>query len=284
MVNITTDKVKIYCQFSHHKQYPYGTQTLTFAINSLSMESDTELIRFNNSIGGELFYSYVDDLYFNGEQANMSNVDTLFKETCFSQPQTSDEGVINALKDIKDAIIEKDIDAIVEKVKEDINVPTKVSELENDANYLTEHQKIKTVNNQSLIGEGNITITGASGNYLPLSGGTLTGKIQIGDYTSNIANAILHIRNVASPITGAKVNGACYSVNSDGTASLQHKTYNDSGGGAKNAAVLRMSNQGLQFAVNTGSTASPTEDMYKEIATQEWVLGLINDLKQQLGI
>lgn len=37
---------------------------------------------------------------------------------------------------------------------------------------------IKTINNQSLLGNGNITIeSGASGDYLPLSGGTLTGNV-----------------------------------------------------------------------------------------------------------
>ena len=42
-------------------------------------------------------------------------------------------------------------------------LPTKVSQLENDANYLTKHQNLKTINNQSLVGSGNITITGGSG-------------------------------------------------------------------------------------------------------------------------
>lgn len=39
---------------------------------------------------------------------------------------------------------------------------------------------LKTINGQSLIGTGNITIEGgASGDYLPLSGGTLTGNLYI---------------------------------------------------------------------------------------------------------
>lgn len=55
-------------------------------------------------------------------------------------------------------------------------VPTKVSELENDNGYLTEHQSldglqeelvsgtnIKTINGQSILGEGNITIQGGEG-------------------------------------------------------------------------------------------------------------------------
>lgn len=157
--------------------------------------------------------------------------------------------------------------------------------LTNKQDNLVSGQNIKTINGYSLLGEGNIDINGkeGGGDYLPLTGGTLSGKIQIGDALKNnsIANAILHIRKVTNSVTGSLVNGACYSVNGDGTATLQHKTYNEDGTGAKNAAILRLSNQGLQFAINTGSSASPSEDMYKEIATQEYVdtiVGKINDI------
>lgn len=44
-----------------------------------------------------------------------------------------------------------------------INVPTKTSELDNDAGFLTEHQELKTINNQSIVGSGNIEITGGTG-------------------------------------------------------------------------------------------------------------------------
>lgn len=97
----------------------------------------------------------------------------------------------------------------------------------------------------------------------------IKGKFQVGEYTDNITNAYLHIRNVgSSSVTGYAVNGACFSVNGDGTASFQHKTYNDQGTGAKNSAILRFSNKGIQFAVNTGSGASPTEDMFKKVLTE----------------
>lgn len=43
---------------------------------------------------------------------------------------------------------------------EGTKIPSKTSELSNDSGFLTQHQKIKTVNGQSLVGEGNITIEG----------------------------------------------------------------------------------------------------------------------------
>lgn len=41
------------------------------------------------------------------------------------------------------------------------DIPSKVSELENDKGFLTQHQSIKTINGQSLVGEGNLTISGS---------------------------------------------------------------------------------------------------------------------------
>ena len=39
-------------------------------------------------------------------------------------------------------------------------VPTNVSAFTNDAGYLTEHQQLKTINGETIVGEGNITISG----------------------------------------------------------------------------------------------------------------------------
>ena len=50
-------------------------------------------------------------------------------------------------------------------------IPTKTSELENDSGYLTEHQPLKTINGESLVGTGNIEISGSS------QWGSITGNI-----------------------------------------------------------------------------------------------------------
>lgn len=67
-----------------------------------------------------------------------------------------------------------------------IDIPTKVSDLDNDNGYISQ---IKTINNQSLIGEGNINIEGGSGtsDYTDLSNKpsinsiTLTGNKSLND-------------------------------------------------------------------------------------------------------
>lgn len=98
---------------------------------------------------------------------------------------------------------------------------------------------------------------------------TMSGALYIGSATSNVGNAYTHQRKVTSPITGKSVNGAAFAVAATGEASFQHKTYNDDGSGAKNDAVLRFWKDHIQFASNTGSGATPTEDMYKELAFKE---------------
>lgn len=45
-------------------------------------------------------------------------------------------------------------------------LPTKTSQLTNDSNFLTSHQSIKTINNQSLIGTGNVTIATGENNVI----------------------------------------------------------------------------------------------------------------------
>ena len=62
-------------------------------------------------------------------------------------------------------------------------IPTKTSELENDSGFLTEHQPLKTINGESLVGTGNITIEGFSGNY-----NDLTNKPVIPTKTSELTN------------------------------------------------------------------------------------------------
>lgn len=106
----------------------------------------------------------------------------------------------------------------------------------------------------------------------------LAGKLTVGSCSTNTSNAYLHQRNVSnagatSIVTGTPYNGASFAVSGDGSASFQHKTYtNSSAGGARNAAVLRFygtqdkKGGALQFAINTGTSATPTEAMYKNVA------------------
>lgn len=140
------------------------------------------------------------------------------------------------------------------------NIPTKTSQLTNDSGFLTSHQSLTNYLNK----------TSTANNVLQ-------GIIQIGDANSTKGNAFTHIRKQQSgyaSVTGFNVNGAAFAVAADGTASFQHKTFNNTGGDAKNDSVLRFSKAtGLQFAKNSTTTSMPVEEDYENIATENWVEG-----------
>lgn len=112
---------------------------------------------------------------------------------------------------------------------------------------------------------------------------TMKGALYIGSPTINVGNAYTHQRKVTGSITGKNVNGVAFAVAQTGEASFQHKVYNDDGSSAKNDAVMRFWKGHLQIAFNTGSGNVPTEDMYKEIATQEYADGLIKKMPAPSG-
>ena len=57
----------------------------------------------------------------------------------------------------------QEIDAGVVRANDAVKPNDKISKLQNDVGYLTEHQPLKTINDQSIIGYGNIVIEGGSG-------------------------------------------------------------------------------------------------------------------------
>ena len=95
MISISVDENKehIFLELTNHGLWPYGTQTLTYAINSLGLEAESELLRiYANATGGEQAYCYVNDLYIGGIKATMENVSRLFKDLCYKSCSTSGGG------------------------------------------------------------------------------------------------------------------------------------------------------------------------------------------------
>lgn len=81
---------------------------------------------------------------------------------------------------VANSAITKAINDVTESIP---TVPTDVSAFRNDVGYLTEHQPIKTINNISLIGEGNIEIS---------TGGTISIDNQLDSGSTNaVANSAI---------------------------------------------------------------------------------------------
>lgn len=87
MISISVDEEKqhILLELTNHGLFPYGTQTLTFAINSLGLEAETELLKiYSNADGVEQAFCYVNELFIGGVKANMNNVTRLFNDLCYN--------------------------------------------------------------------------------------------------------------------------------------------------------------------------------------------------------
>ena len=85
-------------------------------------------------------------------------------------------------------------------------VPTSNTAFTNDAGYLTEHQKLKTINNQSIIGTGNITIececSGVtSGEVQTMINQSVSGKVDTTTYNTYTAATQTTISNKADSST-----------------------------------------------------------------------------------
>ena len=64
------------------------------------------------------------------------------------------------------------------------SIPTKTSQLDNDSNFITQHQSIKTINNQSLVGTGNIAIS--QGEYNKINTISVNSTNQAPDSNKNV--------------------------------------------------------------------------------------------------
>lgn len=64
------------------------------------------------------------------------------------------------------------------------DIPTKTSQLTNDSNFINQHQSIKTINNQSLVGTGNITIS--QGEYNKINTISVNSTNQTPDSNKNV--------------------------------------------------------------------------------------------------
>lgn len=64
------------------------------------------------------------------------------------------------------------------------DIPTKTSQLDNDSNFINQHQSIKTINSQSLVGKGNITIS--QGEYNKINTISVNSTNQTPDSNKNV--------------------------------------------------------------------------------------------------
>lgn len=130
-----------------------------------------------------LFLSFDFSVFTNGFQFALV-------QAGFSQASQNVDGLVH----IEDPNVEFDdgysvyskvqIDNKLSSYAQTSDIPTKTSQLDNDSNFINQHQSIKTINNQSLVGTGNITIS--QGEYNNINTISVNSTNQIPDSNKNV--------------------------------------------------------------------------------------------------
>ena len=130
-----------------------------------------------------LFLSFDFSVFTNGFQFALV-------QAGFSQASQNIDGLVH----IEDPNIEFDdsysvyskvqIDNKLSSYAQTSDIPTKVSQLDNDSNFINQHQSIKTINNQSLVGTGNIAIS--QGEYNKINTISVNSTNQVPDSNKNV--------------------------------------------------------------------------------------------------
>ena len=130
-----------------------------------------------------LFLSFDFSVFTNGFQFALV-------QAGFSQASQNVDGLVH----IEDPNVEFDdsysvyskvqIDNKLSSYAQTSDIPTKTSQLYNDSNFINQHQSIKTINSQSLVGTGNITIS--QGEYNKINTISVNNTNQIPDSNKNV--------------------------------------------------------------------------------------------------
>lgn len=130
-----------------------------------------------------LFLSFDFSVFTNGFQFALV-------QAGFSQASQNVDGLVH----IEDPNVEFDdsysvyskvqIDNKLSSYAQTSDIPTRVSQLDNDSNFINQHQSIKTINNQSLVGTGNIAIS--QGEYNNINTISVNGTNQAPDSNKNV--------------------------------------------------------------------------------------------------
>ena len=130
-----------------------------------------------------LFLSFDFSVFTNGFQFALV-------QAGFSQASQNVDGLVH----IEDPNVEFDdsysvyskvqIDNKLSSYAQTSDIPTKTSQLYNDSNFINQHQSIKTINNQSLVGTGNIAIS--PGEYNKINTISVNSTNQVPDSNKNV--------------------------------------------------------------------------------------------------
>lgn len=260
MINIQKTGNAIVVDFTDNDKY-LNNGTIEVAPNELMVViDDSNMATFKKMSNGDtLFGQLIDQIKIQGESVTKDNIIEKFGTIGFSISSGGGEGAVSSVNgQTGDVVITATSLGAITKADADTLYATK-SDLNSKQDTLVSGQNIKTINGQSVIGEGNIEIQQSE---LPIASANTLGGVKVG--------AGLSI-NPESGVLSATGGGTADSVEWDNVLSKPEDIVNITERLASKLDTATYNSEKSSFATKDELNSKADASAIADMATQTWV-------------
>lgn len=260
MINIQKIGNAIVVDFTDNDKYLHDG-TIEVAPNELMVViDDSNMATFKKMSNGDtLFGQLIDQIKIQGESVTKDNIIEKFGTIGFSISSGGGEGAVNSVNgQTGDVVITATSLGAITKADADTLYATK-SDLNSKQDTLVSGQNIKTINGQSVIGEGNIEIQQSE---LPIASANTLGGVKVG--------AGLSI-NPESGVLSTTGGGTADSVEWDNVLSKPEDIVNITERLASKLDTATYNSEKSSFATKDELNSKADASAITDMATQTWV-------------
>ena len=260
MINIQKTGNAIVVDFTDNDKY-LNNGTIEVAPNELMVViDDSNMATFKKMSNGDtLFGQLIDQIKIQGERVTKDNIIEKFGTIGFSISSGGGEGAVNSVNgQTGDVVITATSLGAITKADADTLYATK-SDLNSKQDTLVSGQNIKTINGQSVIGEGNIEIQQSE---LPIASANTLGGVKVG--------AGLSI-NPESGVLSTTGGGTADSVEWDNVLSKPEDIVNITERLASKLDTATYNSEKSSFATKDELNSKADASAITDMATQTWV-------------
>lgn len=260
MINIQKTGNAIVVDFTDNDKY-LNNGTIEVAPNELMVViDDSNMATFKKMSNGDtLFGQLIDQIKIQGERVTKDNIIEKFGTIGFSISSGGGEGAVSSVNgQTGDVVITATSLGAITKADADTLYATK-SDLNSKQDTLVSGQNIKTINGQSVIGEGNIEIQQSE---LPIASANTLGGVKVG--------AGLSI-NPESGVLSTTGGGTADSVEWDNVLSKPEDIVNITERLASKLDTATYNSEKSSFATKDELNSKADASAITDMATQTWV-------------